>query len=652
MPYSKWRDTIRLQTWQKSDDEKVGGIKGGPFGFLTALRKPDYELLRRYVDTKIPVLVFVGFLSVLSTILEALSLLLLILLLSIVVGEVPELENGINVLGIELSLLFLSNILDGEHAFVSVLLIAVGFKLASEAVRFLNSHFVQKVQVVFSYEIRTDLIKKVLGLNVSFFTDQKPGELAYMESTLTNRLTVFVTTLQMFFSSVLNSVVLLVLLIMLSPIMTMWLFFLGISLAVLVSRMGNRIAKDSLDLEKVGQAAHNIFLETMYGIRLIKQGKQELQSSTKYQNVEWDREVRTLKLHDYQAFNRCLAEMGGLAVLLFSAFGANLISGTDIFGKVSLGLGYLYVAMRAVKGVTNLQAVWMRLAVIVPQFKIMADFILDESYEEISAEQSRPSLRPIQRSLKVESLSFGYNAKRLVLNDVSLEFSAGTSTAIVGLSGSGKTTLVELMAGFRKGYNGQILVDGVDMGSHNLDSYRNQIGYVTQETIVLHDTLLNNIKFFNPDASIETVENVAKMSRVSDFIDDMEAGYETLMGERGFKVSGGQRQRIALARVLLQDPKVLILDEATSAVDLFTEALILNSLHKLTSDKIVIVVAHRLSSIAQFDNIIVVHKGKVVEQGTHVELLALRGLYQTLVSLQEFAPDNDLDALSKNIISS
>ncbi len=647
-------DTIRTQTLQKKSvvDEKIRDAKGGRFGFLSTLKKHDYDLLRRYVDTKILVLVLVGFLSVLSTALEALSLLLLILLLSIVVGEVPEIEDGVNVLGVELSLPFLNNMVNSEHAFLSVLLITVGFKLANEGVRFLNSHFVQKVQVVFSYEIRTDLMKKLLGLNVSFFTDQKPGELAYMESTLTNRLTVLFTTLQMLFSSVLNSVFLLLLLIMLSPIMTMWLCFLGISLAVLVSRMGNRIAKESLDLEKVGQVAHNSFLETMYGIRLIKQGKQERQSSNKYEDVEWDREVRTLKLHDYQAFNKFLAEMGGVAVLLLSAVGANLISGTDIFGKVSLGLGYLYVAMRSVKGVTALQAMWMRLAVIVPQFKIMADFLLDESYtEEISAEKSRTSLRPIHRSLKIESLSFGYNSEKLVLSDVSLEFFAGTSTAIVGLSGSGKTTLVELLAGFRRGYEGRILVDGVDVSNCDFDSYRSQVGYVTQETIVLHDTLVNNLRFLNPDASVETVEHGAQMAMVSDFIQDMEAGYDTVMGERGYKVSGGQRQRIALARVFVQDPKILLLDEATSAVDLYTEAQILSNLRRLQDDKIIVVVAHRLSSISQFDNIIVVHRGKVIEQGKHEQLVAERGLYSTLVNLQEFSPESDLETLSNKIMN-
>ena len=231
-----------------------------------------------------------------------------------------------------------------------------------------------------------------------------------------------------------------------------------------------------------------------------------------------------------------------------------------------------------------------------------------------------------------------------MLDDVSLTFPRGSITAIVGASGSGKTTLVELLAGYRPVQEGRVLVDGEDLSRFDAESYREQIGYVTQDTIMFHDTLRQNLKFLKPEASDAEVERALRLAAADEFVGAR--GLDSMLGEHGLKVSGGQRQRIALARVFLQDPTFLLLDEATSGLDLYTESQVFSNLLELRRDKIVLVVAHRLSAITRFDRIVVMHQGRVVEQGSHQELLAARGLYFHLYGLQEYSPEASLAALS------
>jgi subfamily B ATP-binding cassette protein MsbA len=215
----------------------------------------------------------------------------------------------------------------------------------------------------------------------------------------------------------------------------------------------------------------------------------------------------------------------------------------------------------------------------------------------------------------------------------------------VGPSGSGKTTLLEVLAGFRRPDSGRILVDGNDLRLCDVESYRAQLGYVTQETVLFHDTLRSNITFLRPEAKPEEIDRALSLAEAREFV--TEHGLEAVGGERGAKISGGQRQRIALARALLQDPPVLLLDEATNALDLATEARVFDNLLDARRDKIIVVAAHRLSALTRFDSIVVLHRGRVIEQGSHAQLLAARGFYYHLFGLQEFSPEMKLDALAQ-----
>jgi subfamily B ATP-binding cassette protein MsbA len=226
------------------------------------------------------------------------------------------------------------------------------------------------------------------------------------------------------------------------------------------------------------------------------------------------------------------------------------------------------------------------------------------------------------------------------LHDLSLDAPEGSTTALVGVSGSGKSTVLGLLAAFQQPNQGRILVDDVDVAEFTLASYRSQLGLVLQDTFLFDGTILDNIRFSRPDADTASVRRVAVIAHCDEFIQRMPDGYDTVVGERGVKLSGGQRQRVAIARALLADPSILLLDEATSSLDSESEALIQRGLDALRRGRTTFVIAHRLSTILSADQILVLHNGRVVERGTHAQLLALNGRYARQYEQQHRSEQN------------
>src|ERR1700730_12580427 len=250
------------------------------------------------------------------------------------------------------------------------------------------------------------------------------------------------------------------------------------------------------------------------------------------------------------------------------------------------------------------------------------------------------TLPPIEGNIAFEDVSFSYDGTRTVLNDISFHASPGTVTALVGSSGSGKSTMIGLISAFYVPTQGSVIVDGFDLSKVRLDSYRTQLGVVLQESFLFDGSIRETVAFSRPDASDEDVLRACRIARVDEFAESFADKYDTIVGERGVKLSGGQRQRISIARAILAEPRILILDEATSSLDSESEQMIQQGLSYLMQGRTTFVIAHRLSTIRRADQILVVEQGQIVERGTHEELFALRGRYYDLYTRQHGVEEN------------
>jgi len=302
--------------------------------------------------------------------------------------------------------------------------------------------------------------------------------------------------------------------------------------------------------------------------------------------------------------------------------------------QITIGAIVTFVALlaRLYTPASTLAGVQVQIVSALAVFERIFEYL--DMDEETKEDKSKAEVGSIAGSVQFDHVSFSYSEDRPVLKDVSFDIKPGQLAALVGRSGGGKTTITHLVERFYSPQQGQILVDGIDVSTVSLHSLRKHIGIVTQETYLFHDTIASNLRYGNLEATQEELEAAARAANIHDFIAALPEGYETIVGERGHKLSGGERQRLAIARVLLKDPRILILDEATSSLDSVNESLIQAALVPLMRGRTSLVIAHRLSTILAADVIFVVEHGQIVERGTHRQLLAAQGAYARLYNEQ------------------
>jgi subfamily B ATP-binding cassette protein MsbA len=332
---------------------------------------------------------------------------------------------------------------------------------------------------------------------------------------------------------------------------------------------------------------------------------------------------------------RCLQHpmmefIGGGAIALIIWFGGKEVIGGDMTpGTFFAFLTALIAAYEPVKNVTKVNStIQQGLAAAARVFDIL------DIEPEIRDKKDAVALPPFSDRIECKNISFCYNKEEPVLSNINLTVPAGQALAIVGPSGGGKTTLTNLIPRFLDLKKGSIVIDGRDIRDVTVASLRNQIAMVTQQTILFNDTVRNNIAYGDQEASEQKIHDAAKAAYAYDFIKILPEGFDTIIGEGGARLSGGQCQRIAIARAILKNAPILILDEATSALDTESEREVQNALENLMKDRTTLVIAHRLSTIKNADSIIVIKDGVIVEQGTHDSLIAQKGEYEMLYTMQ------------------
>ncbi len=509
--------------------------------------------------------------------------------------------------------------------FISVLL--------TNTFRYISAILIAKIRLDILKYMRVDIYDKITAMHLGYFTDQRKGDLM---SRVTN-------DIQEVEISILNSpkslfrepvtiIVYFIVLFYLSFNLTIFTLIVlpvaGGAMAEIVRRLKKRAIQSQESLGRI----LNILDETLGGMRIIKAFTAEPYVRRKVdEETDYYRHVN-LSYSYKKELGSPVSEFLGISIfLIILYYGGSLVLNQTSSLSPEEFLAYLAIFSQIIspaktfsQGLSGIQKG------IVSAERI---FSVVDNVPKIQDAPDAEVLKSFNDSIRFDNVSFAYNTEK-VLDHINLEIKKGQMIALVGPSGGGKSTLADLLPRFYDPTEGRILVDGKPLPGYKIQSLRNQLGIVTQESILFNDTVFNNIAFGLENIDSKDVERAAKIANAHEFIMDLEDGYQTNIGERGMKLSGGQRQRVSIARAVLKNPPILILDEATSALDSESERLVQEALSNLMANRTSLVIAHRLSTIQHADRIVVIKDGRIEEEGTHDELLAANGMYKKLSSMQ------------------
>lgn len=481
-------------------------------------------------------------------------------------------------------------------------------------------------------QLRVKVQNQIIYLPIRFFDNHRSGELvSRIMSDVEGVRNLVGTGLVQLIGGTLTAILSMFFLIQTSPMMTLYVLVpVGIFGFISLKAFGY-IRPIFRERGKLNAEVTARLTETLNGVRVIKGFNAEKQEVKSFEDG-------TDKL--FQNVKKSLT-----ATALITSSGAFLL-GLATVGVLGMG-GYMIINGELTIGdlISFTMLLGFMIAPIVQMSNIGSQLTeafagLDRTEEIMNMKpedtpEERPNiLKNIKGDIKFDKVTFAYDQEKHVINDVSFSSPAGSVTALVGTSGSGKSTIAGLAASFLVPEKGTVWIDDQDLSKISLNSYRQSLGVVLQDDFLFEGTIRENILFPRPDASEAALQDAVKAAHVDEFTDRFEEGLDTLIGERGVKLSGGQRQRLAIARAILADPKILILDEATSNLDTESESYIQESLSRLMAGRTTFVIAHRLSTIRQADQILVIEKGKIEEQGTHDELIAKEGRYYELYTYQ------------------
>jgi len=483
-------------------------------------------------------------------------------------------------------------------------------------------------------DIRVDIYKKILSLPLSFFSEERKGDILARVSTDVNEIDASISSsLDMIIKNPIFILVYVGTLFGMSWQLTLFTLLVVPLLAGGIGRIGKKLKAKSLFAQSKWSDGISQIEETLGGLRIIKAFIAEKTMEDRFTKVNNEYRSAALRVAIRQSAAHPVSEfLGTCMIVLVLWFGGYLIFSGQSDIEASDFIYYLVILYSVLQPIKDLSkagySIQKGLASMERINKILG---AENNIKEID---NPKSISALNDGISIKNVGFAYTEGRDVLKDININIKKGQTIALVGQSGSGKSTLVDLIPRYHDVTEGNICIDGVDVRDMSLHSLRSLIGNVNQEAILFNDTVFNNIAFGVDNATQEEVEAAAKIANAHDFIMEMENGYQTNVGDRGGRLSGGQRQRISIARAILKNPPILILDEATSALDTESERLVQDALERLMKSRTTIAIAHRLSTIRHADEIFVLHEGKVVERGTHEQLLALNGYYKKLNDMQ------------------
>ena len=513
--------------------------------------------------------------------------------------------------------------------------VLIASNMLSNLFRYLGSMTVETLRTRTLQKMRDDMFNRTMGMHVGYFSDQRKGDIM---SKITSDVMVvqfcITNTLQVAFREPFLIIGYVVMMVNISWELTvfsiLYLPVVGLLIGQIVKRLRHPAQKGQ---ERMGEMV-SVMEESLSGVKAIKSYNALDYIKTKFHTINADMSNILLSMARKQQLASPMSEFLGItAISIVLVFGGSLVQSEALSaaGFVAYIAAFSQLTRPLRSFIDQFANINQGIAAGERVFSIM------DAQSAVQDKADAVELKEFKDKIEFRAVGFSYDDTREILHDISFEVRKGETVALVGPSGGGKSTLSELIPRFYDAEKGEIYIDGRPITDYTQESLRAHMGIVSQETILFNDTIRNNIAMGRTDVSDEQIMAAAKVANAHDFIMQSEAGYQTNIGDRGTKLSGGQRQRLSIARAVLRNPEILILDEATSALDTESEKLVQEALTSLLEGRTSVVIAHRLSTIHNADRIIVIDQGRIAEQGTHAELMALNGIYAKLIEMQSLA---------------